>query len=81
MKHKIISAEEFDRIFDEGNEDIIQYLDDDSWRLSEGNEVVADVSLPVTLIERVDKEAENEGVSRREMVVRMLSEYFKKVAM
>ena len=81
MKQKIISADEFDRIFDEGKEDIIQYLDDSGWRHSDEIEQEADVSLPISLIERVDKEAGNEGLARREIITRALNEYFGRVAL
>jgi hypothetical protein len=75
-----ITTEEFDRIFDEGKEDIIQYLDLSTARRPGLEKKSVSVELPAPLLNKVDKEAKDAGVSRREIITRVLNDYFQKVA-
>ena len=77
MKRQI-SAEEFDRIFDEGEEDILQYCDLENAVLMEGGEVVRRVDLtkikrvnvdfPTWMVEELDSEAERIGINRQAVI-------------
>jgi hypothetical protein len=74
MKKKIISAEEFDRIFDDGEEDILQYFDlDKAMRPGLESEKV-NVSLPSWMVKSLDSEADRLGVTRQAIVKIWLDE-------
>ena len=67
-KENSISAEEFDRLFDEGKEDITQYLDLSSIRRP-GREVKrVNVDFPAWMIDALDKEAESIGIARQALI-------------
>ena len=84
MKLKPISAEEFDRIFDEGEEDILPYLDMDSARpVSELPQLIAElntgikrvnVDFPQWVVEGLDTEAQRLGVSRQSVIKTWIAE-------
>ena len=80
MTSKRISTEEFDRIFDEGSEDITEYLDLDK------AEVVppapldttirrVNVDFPEWMIDVFDEEAKRVGVNRQAIIKTWLAEY------
>jgi hypothetical protein len=77
---KRITAKEFDRIFDEGKEDITQYIVQGSARRLGKNKKTVEVELSTGLVDKVDKEAKDAGVSRHEIITRVLNDYFQKVA-
>ncbi|MDR1354966.1 MAG: hypothetical protein LBJ43_01645 [Propionibacteriaceae bacterium] len=68
MKPKTISAEEFDRIFDEGEEDILQYCDLDSIRCPGLEQEKVSVSLPQWMVSSLDEEAARIGVTRQAVI-------------
>jgi hypothetical protein len=68
MKPKTISAEEFDRIFDEGEEDILQYCDLDSIRRPGLEQEKVSVSLPKWMVSSLDEEAARIGVTRQAVI-------------
>lgn len=68
MKDDKISAEEFDRLFDEGETDMTPYLDMSTLRRP-GREVRrVNVDFPVRVVEQLDAEAARLGVSRQAII-------------
>ncbi|MCL1889813.1 MAG: CopG family antitoxin [Desulfovibrionaceae bacterium] len=63
-----ISAEEFDRIFDEGKEDIIQYIDLESARHVNLEAKRVSVDVPVWMVQAIDRQADKIGVSRQAFI-------------
>lgn len=62
---KAITAEKFDAIFDEGNEDITQYLDTDNIRRPGRDTRRVNVDFPVWMVDAMDKEATRIGITRQ----------------
>lgn len=74
MKPKTISAEEFDRMFDDG-EDISEYLD---WSTARRLEVPAkrvNVDFPGDIVSRLDRAAQRRGVSRQALIKMWIVEH------
>lgn len=76
---KTITAEEFDRIFDEGEEDITPYLDLSSARRinKEPGETKArrvNVDFPAWMVEAMDKEAGRIGITRQAFIKVVIAE-------
>ncbi len=67
---KQISAEEFDRIFDEGEEDIMEYLDLEKAVLMQGDTVIkrVNVDFPQWMVDELDKEASRLSVNRQAVI-------------
>ena len=74
MKQQRISAEELDRIFDEGNEDVLQYFDTDGWRRPDMEQEKISISLPKWMVSSLDKEANRIGVNRQAIIKLWLDE-------
>lgn len=69
-----ISAEEFDRLFDEGKTDMTPYLDLSSARRP-GLEIKRmNVDCPAWMINRLDDEATRIGITRQALVKSWLAE-------
>ena len=67
------TTEEFDRIFDEGKEDITQYLDlSSARRINETKRV--NVDFPPWMIEAMDKEASRIGITRQAFIKVIVAE-------
>lgn len=73
MKPKSISAEEFDRIFDQGG-DISPYVDWSKGRRPNLEIKRVNVDLPQWMIGALDREAERLGISRQAVVKTWLGE-------
>jgi hypothetical protein len=73
----MISAEEFDRIFDEGEEDILQYFDLTKTTRPGLEQEKVSVSLPKGMVESLDKEAARIGVTRQAVIKAWLDEKLK----
>ncbi|MFO0987086.1 MAG: CopG family antitoxin [Alphaproteobacteria bacterium] len=73
MKPKSISAEEFDRLFDEGG-DISPYLDLSKARRPNLEIKRVNVDLPRWMINAFDREAERLGVTRQSVIKTWLAE-------
>jgi hypothetical protein len=74
MAVKTISAEEFDRLFDEGSDEIDQYLD---WSKATrpGLEIKrVNVDFPQWMIARLDIEAKRRGVTRQALIKMWLAD-------
>jgi hypothetical protein len=67
MKPKTISAEEFDRMFDDG-EDISAYLDFSSVRRPGLEPKRVNVDFPQHVVDRLDRLAKVRGVSRQALI-------------
>jgi hypothetical protein len=74
---KSISAEEFDKIFDEGKEDILQYCDLDHIRRPEHEQQKVNLVLPIWMINDLDHEAEMLGVTRQAIIKLWIAEKIK----
>ena len=74
MSKKTISAEKFDRLFDEGSDEIDQYLDwDSAVRVSDLPEKV-DVELPKQIVAGLDREAKRRGITRQALIKMWLAD-------
>jgi len=79
MKQKTISAEEFDRKFDNG-EDISEYVD---WSKSTRPGLKAkrvSVDVPVWMVQAIDRQADKIGVSRQAFIKFTLHEALKSLS-
>jgi hypothetical protein len=80
MKDKVISAEEFDKIFDEGEEDILQYFDVSNARRPGLEQRKISVLLPDWMIRSLDDEAERLGITRQAIVKIWLDEKMQSIS-
>lgn len=73
---KPISAKEFDRVFDEGEEDIMQYLDLSSARRVNDASAQRQINVSMTpaMLAALDAEAERVGVNRQAVIKMWLQE-------
>lgn len=67
MKPKTISAEEFDRMFDDG-EDISEYLDWSTARRLHAPAKRVNVDFPADIVSKLDRAAKRRGVSRQALI-------------
>ncbi len=65
---KQIKSEEFDRIFDEGEEDITPYLDLSTARRPAVESKMVNVAFPQWMVDALDREAELLSISRQAVV-------------
>jgi len=75
----MITAEEFDEIFDRGEEDIIQYLDLKSMRRVNQEPQRVNIDFPKWVVKRLDEESQLLGVSRQALVKLWIAERLEKV--
>ena len=80
MTQKTISAEEFDRLFDEGSDEIDQYLDWESVRRPGRAPEPVNVELPQWMAPGLDREAKRRGVTRQALVESWVAEQLKTAA-
>ena len=73
MSNKVISTEEFDKKFDDG-EDIFEYIDFDSVRSLNAEQKQINLELPLWMVEGLDKEAQRLGVTRQYVIKTWLAE-------
>ncbi len=73
MSVRQISAEEFDRMFDDG-EDMGDYIDWSSARHSGSESKPADLHLPDWMLRKLDAQALQRGVDRQALVTAWLAE-------
>ena len=76
---KEISAEEFDRIFDEGKEDIMDYLDLDSAEVHYPATRVrrVNVDFPEWMIQELDAAAEHLAINRQAVIKTWIADRLK----
>lgn len=68
MATKTISAEEFDRLFDEGSDEIDQYIDWNSFQRVNQPARRVNVDFPGWMVTRLDAEAKRRGVTRQALI-------------
>lgn len=74
MSPKQISAEEFDRLFDEGSDEIDQYIDWNSARRPGLEPKRVNVDFPQWMVARLDREAKRRGVTRQALIKMWLAD-------
>jgi hypothetical protein len=73
-KKKTISAEAFDRLFDEGAEDITPYLDLENIRRPGRSPRRVNVDFPAWMVSAMDREADRIGITRQAFIKVVLAE-------
>jgi len=63
-----MKAKEFDRIFDEGEEDILQYLDLSKARRPGLEQKRVNVDFPQWMIDQLDSESSRLGIPRQSLI-------------
>ena len=79
-KTKEISAEEFDRLFDAG-EDLTPYLDLSSARRPNQETKPINIELPQWMLNALDREAKHLGITRQSLIKTLLSRELKKASL
>jgi hypothetical protein len=74
MTTKKISAEEFDRLFDEGSDEIDQYIDWNSFRRVDDRVKRVNVDFPQWMVNGLDREAKRRGVTRQALIKMWLAD-------
>ena len=69
-----MKAEELDKIFDDGKEDILPYLDMSTLRRPNLDQKRVNVDLPIWMIQKLDRQANLIGVTRQSIIKVWLSE-------
>ena len=73
-KARSISAEEFDRLFDEGKTDMTPYMDMSSARRP-GREIKrVNVDFPAWMVSRLDNESSRIGITRQSLIKSWISD-------
>lgn len=75
-----MKAREFDKKFDEGNEDITQYLDRAKKRRPAQEQKRVNVDFPLWMIHLLDKEARRLGVPRQSIIKVWVAERLEKAS-
>lgn len=71
---KTINPTEFDQIFDEDKEDIVQFLDLSSAKRPNQQVKRVNVDFPTWMVESLDKEARHLGVPRQALIKLWIAE-------
>lgn len=73
---KEISVEEFDKVFDEGKESILDYLDLNKAVVNQPNneQKPLSVQFPIWMVDKLDYEAERLGINRQAMIKIIIDE-------
>lgn len=77
MKENSISAEELDRIFDEGKEDVLHYFDWTKATRPRLEPKRVSVDFPLWMVEGLDRKARELGVTRQSVIKVYISEKLK----
>ena len=72
-----MKAEEFDKIFDDNEEDIIQYLDMSSARRVNLDAKRINIDFPTWMVKKLDEEAQLIGVSRQAIIKTWIADRLK----
>jgi len=67
-KKKTISTEEFEKLFDENKEDILQYVDTTTVRHPNAEPKRVNVDFPLWMVAGLDSEATRLGVTRQSLI-------------
>jgi hypothetical protein len=77
MKLKTITAEEFDKKFDDGEEDILQYFDLSKAQRPNQAPKRVNVDFPLWVVNGLDREAQRLGVTRQSLIKMWIAEKLK----
>jgi hypothetical protein len=77
MKLKTISAEEFDKKFDDGEEDILPYLNLTKAERPNQAPKRVNVDFPLWVVNGLDREAQRLGVTRQSLIKMWIAEKLK----
>ncbi|GHV34648.1 hypothetical protein FACS18949_11070 [Clostridia bacterium] len=69
-----MTVKEFDKMFDEGEEDVVEYLDMSTIRRVNSGTRFVNIECPLWLYEGLDKEAKHIGVNLQSMIKVWLAE-------
>ncbi len=69
-----MKAAEFDKLFDDGEEDIMEHLDLDNARQPKFTSKKITLELPIWMLELLDKEALRMGETRQSVIKFLLSD-------
>ncbi len=78
MKEKKIKAEDFDAMFDSG-EDVSEYLDFSKAKRPGREQKRVNVDFPIWMVEALDREAQRVGVTRQSIIKVWLAERLKQL--
>lgn len=73
---KTIKAEELDKKFDDGEEDILQYFDLENPRHPNQEIKRVNIDFPQWIINRLDQESRHLGISRQALVKVVIARHF-----
>jgi hypothetical protein len=71
---RTITVEEFDRLFDEGSDEIDNWIDHSSARRPGREPKRVNVDFPTWMVDRLDMEATRRGVSRQALIKMWLAD-------
>jgi hypothetical protein len=74
MKLKTITAEELDKKFDDGEEDILQYFDLSKAERPNQAPKRVNVDFPLWVVNGLDREAQRLGVTRQSLIKMWIAE-------
>jgi hypothetical protein len=69
-----MKASELDKIFDENQEDILEYFDTSNIRMINEEPKRVNIDFPAWMVKSLDKEAKHVGVSRQAVIKMWLAE-------
>ncbi|MDD2271530.1 MAG: CopG family transcriptional regulator [Desulfuromonadaceae bacterium] len=75
-----MKVKEFDKMFDDGDEDISMYLDVSKAHRPEQEQKRVNVDFPLWMIHQLDKESKRLGVPRQSIIKVWVAERLKKAA-
>ncbi|MGA1823411.1 MAG: type II toxin-antitoxin system BrnA family antitoxin [bacterium] len=75
-----MKAKEFDKKFDEGEEDVLKFLDLSKSRRPKQEQKRINVDFPLWIIQLLDKEAKRLGVSKQSIIKIWIAERLKKAS-
>ena len=75
----MITAKEFDEIFDKGEEDVLQYADLSTVRKINEKPQRVNIDFPIWVVNRLDRESKRLGVTRQSLVKMWIAERLEKV--
>ncbi|MCL2403471.1 MAG: CopG family transcriptional regulator [Coriobacteriia bacterium] len=79
MSRKKLTAEELDKIFDDGEEDILPYLDLSTTRHPNLESKRVNIDFPVWVVEMLDNEAKRIGVTRQSIIKTWIAERLERI--
>jgi len=75
-----MKASEIDKIFDENQEDILEYFDTSKIRMLNEEPKRVNIDFPAWMVDSLDREAKHIGVSRQAVIKMWLAEKLQKLS-